>query len=755
MSFSAARVIVLDFASFAFPSRLWVLGLLLSAAVPLALYASTMSWDVALEDDGLFLMNGVFLGVEHPPGYPVFTVVHHLFQHLPFGTAAFRGHLLSALFAASGCAVVFGLSRSLGAGWWPALAGAWLLGVSEHFWSQAVITEVYTFQVFLLLAALWSLVIAWRRPFLGWPLPVAAVFYGLSLGNNWPLSLLAAPGFLLALLTLWRVDPCACLRSLWWAVPLGCAAVVLPYSWLYWYASTDPFFSFAGPFCAPGQFFDFLLRRDYAGVDVHEAWTFSDFLGFSWWFLADLGRQTAYLGVVVALLGLFALFLAGQRFRFPYAARVIRFARGWGSGADVRTSAGVSASVQGCAFFWCSALLFCMHSFVLLAFLRNDYSDWQVLVFRPYPLLCYALLGVWFAIGLTVLLRWVGGFSLASGRFRGSTSFVAVAAAVAASVALVASVGAASWQVNDASGASFTRNYAVATLGDLPPDAVLVTDGDVDLFVLGYYHFVEGMRPDLILLSSFGHIFPSAVDRPNHQACAEMPMDANDAAAAWSSYVAAVGGPVYASLGVAFTHMNVSSDGHLAMRLWSAGLHGDPGFTELSTEFLERVVADRRLGVGGNGVDDVLRSTLRYYYGFRLAAWRLDGDSPADAEARLDALSDDYMVQLGALSLLVERAGASLYRVSVERQQTGPISVAESDDPPDFEYMDFLVARLLAMQGADEPVQARAEFLTMQGKIHLLRGRRDDAITMFALSRELYDSANSDGYMLNRWMGTQ
>ena len=45
----------------------------LAAAVlgPLALYAATLPRTVVLEDDGLFLMAGVHLGVAHPPGYPL------------------------------------------------------------------------------------------------------------------------------------------------------------------------------------------------------------------------------------------------------------------------------------------------------------------------------------------------------------------------------------------------------------------------------------------------------------------------------------------------------------------------------------------------------------------------------------------------------------------------------------------------------------------------------------------------------------
>ena len=62
----------------------------LAAAVlgPLALYVATLPRTVVLEDDGLFLMAGVHLGVAHPPGYPLYTLIVHLFTRLPFGDPA-------------------------------------------------------------------------------------------------------------------------------------------------------------------------------------------------------------------------------------------------------------------------------------------------------------------------------------------------------------------------------------------------------------------------------------------------------------------------------------------------------------------------------------------------------------------------------------------------------------------------------------------------------------------------------------------
>ena len=76
------------------------IALAASVVGPLVLYVLTMPRTVVLEDDGLFLMAGAHLGVAHPPGYPLYTLIVYLFTQLPFGSVAFLGHLSSAVLGA-------------------------------------------------------------------------------------------------------------------------------------------------------------------------------------------------------------------------------------------------------------------------------------------------------------------------------------------------------------------------------------------------------------------------------------------------------------------------------------------------------------------------------------------------------------------------------------------------------------------------------------------------------------------------------
>src|SRR5690242_20195455 len=219
-----------------------------------ALYAATAPRTVALEDDGLFILSSYFLGIEHPPGYPIFTWFGHLFTYLPFGSVAYRVHLASAMFGALTCAGLWLCARSLIAARLPAYLAAFALGVSPVFWSQAVIAEVYTLNTFFFVVLVFVGLRATSRL-----LPWMALIFGLSLSNHYPLMLLVAPAFLILL---WPerkalLDRFGLLLVL---VIVG----LLPYAWLVrrsWQALP---ISFYGPLESLQEIIFFIARKGYA-----------------------------------------------------------------------------------------------------------------------------------------------------------------------------------------------------------------------------------------------------------------------------------------------------------------------------------------------------------------------------------------------------------------------------------------------------------------------------------------------------------
>jgi hypothetical protein len=132
----------------------------------LALYLQTMAPSVVtLFDDSLEFPLVVYrLGIAHPTGYPLYTLLGKLFTLGPWQNVAWAMNLLSAVSAASAVALVYGAAREMTRRRLPALLGAIALAVSPVFWSQAVIAEVYTLNSAFVAALLW-LALRWaRRP---------------------------------------------------------------------------------------------------------------------------------------------------------------------------------------------------------------------------------------------------------------------------------------------------------------------------------------------------------------------------------------------------------------------------------------------------------------------------------------------------------------------------------------------------------------------------------------------------------------
>lgn len=135
-------------------------------AVALAVYIATAAPDVLPADAGEFQMVAALLGVAHPPGFPLYTMMGHLFiRLLPWGTPAYRLNLMSGLLAAGTLVLVARATRlwarRLGASLLAAvasgLAAALTLGTATTFWAQATIANVRTLAVFFAALALCAL----------------------------------------------------------------------------------------------------------------------------------------------------------------------------------------------------------------------------------------------------------------------------------------------------------------------------------------------------------------------------------------------------------------------------------------------------------------------------------------------------------------------------------------------------------------------------------------------------------------------
>ena len=161
--------------------QLWLYVTLgMAFIISFGLYVLTLAPTVTFEDSGELITAAYVLGVPHEPGYPLFTMLGHLFTWLPIGNIAYRMNLMSAFFSALGaawvCWAVILMIEDRQARQFPepspppngsliryaaGLAAGLLLATSNKNWEQSIITEVYGLHTMFvgllaLLAVMWS-----------------------------------------------------------------------------------------------------------------------------------------------------------------------------------------------------------------------------------------------------------------------------------------------------------------------------------------------------------------------------------------------------------------------------------------------------------------------------------------------------------------------------------------------------------------------------------------------------------------------
>ena len=170
--------------------------------ISLVLYGWTLAPTVTLVDSGELIVVARFLGVAHPPGFPLWTMLAHVASLMPWGNVAARVNFASALFAALASAMLTLVVAELmivasyvsssarvtkknprqkrtrsntlpgetDAGsdigrlivLAPALGAGLLMAFSRTLWSYATIAEVYTLNTLLILFVFF-LMLRWRR----------------------------------------------------------------------------------------------------------------------------------------------------------------------------------------------------------------------------------------------------------------------------------------------------------------------------------------------------------------------------------------------------------------------------------------------------------------------------------------------------------------------------------------------------------------------------------------------------------------
>ena len=174
-------------------NKTWVEAAVVVGAV-VVLYFFTAARDIVVGDTPELITAAVTLGVPHPPGYPLFTMLGHLFSLLPFGPVPFRVNLLAVTCDALTVAVIFFTALRLSQSRPAAAIAALTLAVIPAFWTWSLVAEVFPLNNLLASVLIYLLVTWHQEPH--WPGVLIAAFFvaGLALTNHHTIVLLA-PAF--------------------------------------------------------------------------------------------------------------------------------------------------------------------------------------------------------------------------------------------------------------------------------------------------------------------------------------------------------------------------------------------------------------------------------------------------------------------------------------------------------------------------------------------------------------------------------
>ncbi|GEM_PF-4827963 len=159
--------------------------------VSLGIYAEFAARDLVFGDGGELTLAAVTDGVAHPPGYPLWIILGHVFSLLPTGPIPYRLNLSAGIYHALTVGVVYWCAFLLTRRHIPSLAAAAMLAASPLFVMWSLQAEVFSLNdlfaaVLLLLCLVWIEHGSWL-----WIAPALGVILGLGLANHQTLILCA------------------------------------------------------------------------------------------------------------------------------------------------------------------------------------------------------------------------------------------------------------------------------------------------------------------------------------------------------------------------------------------------------------------------------------------------------------------------------------------------------------------------------------------------------------------------------------
>lgn len=416
------------------------------------LYFLTAARDIVVGDTPELITVAAILGVAHPPGYPLFTMLGHLFSLLPLGSIPFRINLLSVVCDALTVGVVFLTAFRLSRSRLASAMAALTLALNPLFWSWSLVAEVFPLNNLLVSLVIYLLVIWHDEPERIRVLAIAGFIAGLAFTNHQTIVLLIPA----VCFVLWQR------RAALWAKPrilpiclLAFLLGLVPYAYVLWAAAHHPAYNW-GNVSSFGDLFALVTRQSYGSghlvSEIHRGGSM----------LHRLLSLFLSLGALINLLALLGLVYAYRH-------------RRW--------------------YFWFSLLAFVFAGpfFAALTNLNLGSAPQALFVLERFFLLPEVIVAPLVALGIAMIAEFVA--SSAPTLPVRPVPLISGAIAVVLAVSLITN-----YKRIDQSDNRIARTYAEDVFNTIEPNTILFVTGDGLSLPLLYLNLVERVRPDVTLI---------------------------------------------------------------------------------------------------------------------------------------------------------------------------------------------------------------------------------------------------------------
>jgi hypothetical protein len=421
----------------------------------LIVYLMTLCPTVPGGDSGELITVSTQLGLSHPPGYPLYTMLGYLFSKIPFFSAAQGVNFMSGAFQIVAGFFLFATFRR----WHKNTLLGWLIvGVfsfSPLIWRYAVVAEVFTLNNLFLSALTYILYRLYEEPRAKWVVIFAAVF-GLACSHHHTILFFVVPFFLCDAFYHRKIvfEPKTFFGSIGvWALGF------LPYLYMPFAAAPMYIFNWGHAHTWDG-FWTHFLRSEYGTFQLASGKKdYTNFWFSLWKYFGDTLDQFLVIGVIPILVAILYLLVRWSKQK-PFAKTLL---------------------------FSTAFYLLVFHVLANMDLSNRLFFDIQSRFWMA-PNMMMSLFMGW---GLLLILRRV---------FVGQQVQVQRLAVSGLILAAIGTQIGMHYKLEDYSKNYVFRDVGISMLDSVPENSILFLRGDIYVNVVRYLQAVEGYRTDVSAL---------------------------------------------------------------------------------------------------------------------------------------------------------------------------------------------------------------------------------------------------------------